>query len=75
MSGSLTLSSSGLIVLEDQLCSHNLSAATLVFSDVLTILITSSIFAIATIRPSSTWPLSLACLSSYSDRFVMTSFL
>ena len=54
MSGSSTLSSKGLIVLDDQLCSHSLSAATLVFSDVLIIFITSSILAIATINPSRT---------------------
>jgi len=74
ISGSLTLSRSGFIVSADQFCSHNLSAATLVFSDVLMMFITSSIFAIATMSPSTIWPLSLACLSSYKDLFVMTSF-
>ena len=64
MSGSATLSRSGLIVSADQLRSQSLSAATFVFSDFLIISMTSSIFAIATIRPSTICPLYFACLNS-----------
>ena len=64
MSGSATLSRSGLIVAADQFRSQSLSAATFVFSDFLIISITSSIFAIATISPSTICPLSFACLNS-----------
>ena len=53
ISGSETLSSNGFIVLADQSLSHNLSAATFEFSDFLIISMISSIFAIATIKPST----------------------
>ena len=60
ISGSATLSNSGLMVDADQFLSQSLSAATLEFSDFFIISITSSILAIATIRPSTMCPLSFA---------------
>ena len=75
ISGSATLSSKGLIVSADQSLSQSFSEATLTFSDFFMISITSSIFAIATINPSTTCPLSFACLNSNNDLFVTTVFL
>ena len=52
---------------------HRASAANFGSFDFLMIVITSSILAIATISPSTMWPLSLAFFKSYFVRLVMMS--
>ena len=54
---------------------HKAAAAIFGSFDFLIIFIISSIFAIATIRPSTTWPLSFAFLKSYFVLLIMMSFL
>ena len=54
---------------------HSSIAAILVSLDFLIIFITSSMLAIATINPSTMWPLSLAFLRSNFVLLVTTSFL